>query len=70
MTDTQWISVEERLPDFKICGVIPIIRLLIAIDGEFGYVGEASYYPKSKIFERGGAKVKPSHWQPLPEPPR
>lgn len=70
-SQAQWISVDERLPNFNgDIPIIPIVRVLIAVDGKYGFVGEASYYPESKIFNRGGEEAKPSHWQPLPEPPR
>lgn len=54
---SEWISVEDRLPDIG-------DRVLIFTS----HVIEAFRY-EDRSFNRFGVDCKPSHWMPLPEPP-
>lgn len=60
-TVNPWISVKERLPE-------PGERVLYCYHG---FVGEG-YVTRSGEWERAGiwTRYYPSHWMPLPEPPK
>lgn len=77
---SEWISVKDRLPSLQAPDEKGISRpsddVLIVLDDEFNsmYVG---YYTKSGIWnvqETGcgccSGDVCPTHWMPLPEPPK
>jgi hypothetical protein len=60
-----WIPVEERLPEENVC--------VLAYEGHrLGYsIGLSRHHAKSgRWFTERGYPHNPTHWQPLPEPPR
>ena len=64
LVEPKWISVKERLPDYKDC---------LAFNWEHKYkicgAVIASYDKKRGWEDSNFNKITPSHWQPLPEPP-
>ena len=57
-----WISVKESLP--KVSGDYIICE-------KRGFVREAHYFELDDLWMfHGGALVSPTHWMPLPQPPR
>lgn len=62
---SDWISVKDELPSIG-------DRVLICEVYEDGYTGrvmEAVRYRECK-FNRFGIEITPTHWMPLPEPPK
>lgn len=73
-----WISVKDRLPEYKKFLVTHSSGLLLVTNGKYVYTAEYSEYPEAKT-ERGraprwtsvyGIERDITHWQPLPEPPK
>ena len=65
---SEWISVEDRLPDIK----MGFLSCLIAKNN--GVVMEAWFNGKTKEFQKGfnlsdEFNLKVTHWMPLPEAP-
>ena len=58
----KWISVEERLPD-------EIARVLVYIDGYYT-VSELHNLWGGMVWDYMGIDGRPTHWMPLPEPPK
>lgn len=75
---TEWISVEERLPDefaYVVAAkhynefVAPDCYISVYINGRFTVCDDAI---EASNYDGGAsivAKVAPTHWMPLPEPP-
>lgn len=63
----EWISTSERLPGER----GHVIVYYVNADG-VGAVFQASFYELDGVFtdENYYGEIKPTHWQPLPEPPR
>ena len=64
--ENNWISVKDRLPEHE------VVKLLIPYspsEPDIGY-----YCQKYKCFrfngDDGPHDIQPTHWQPLPEPPK
>jgi hypothetical protein len=61
-TSSQWISVKERLPEYD-------VDVLTIEDGEME-VNAVSEYTQWWWSSDEGFERNPTHWQPLPEPPK
>jgi hypothetical protein len=60
----EWISVKDRLPEYQCC--------VLVFAGGLQYVGrhfgdEWRYWSP---MAQGGVDVEPTHWMPLPQPPK
>lgn len=71
---TQWISVEDRLPE--ICGM-PVLMVAESskwqsriIKGFTGYSCPTEFHPNEKGLESSWSTWKVTHWMPRPEPPK
>ena len=61
-----WISVKDRLPELEMPA--GFYRCLV-FNGQ--RVFEAMWNPRVKVFMHSDfSKIFPSHWMPLPEPPK
>ena len=65
---SEWISVEDRLPDWEEKAVMQILIVRKAYDT----AKEAMYNPNIKKFMSLGFSVLEdvTHWKPLPQPPK
>lgn len=64
----EWISVKDGLPQDR-------KRVLVwfsgnsALDSEPGF-GVSTFFERDKYFTGSKFQGKPTHWMPLPEPPK
>ena len=60
----KWISATEQLPDDYVS-----VLCYCSTDGKYGY-GECSQNNNGTVFWYGLNGMKPTHWMPLPQPPK
>lgn len=71
----EWISVKDRLPEYK-KGITQIVIVSGIEDGKkYVYYAEVHAYGKQEKSEDifsipGWSKMNATHWMPLPEPPK
>ena len=63
-----WIDVNERLPEQTEPGFMDAYLVWLPIAGEY----EFAYYNFDGQYweDNNGCNVYPSHWMPMPEPPK
>lgn len=69
MADMTWIPVTERLPDatnFLVCTDLGLVGEAFLLEGFFFW----QEYACHETLERHYAIKYPTHWMPLPEPPK
>ena len=70
----EWISIKEKLPEYK-KGTTQIVIVSGIEDGErYVYYAEIHAYGKKKTADNifsvpGWSRMNVTHWMPLPEPP-
>ena len=79
-TEPKWISVEDRLPDNNVPVIVYVPPHVKDSEEYFGYVGMANYVFSARggfwcgtdgnIYGAIGIIYDPTHWMPLPEPPK
>lgn len=71
---SNWISVKERLPETDINFLEEVLILRENLSIGVGYWLDCGSYTRFKFDGRSegleGWKIKPTHWMPLPEPPK
>jgi len=71
---SNWISIEERLPENDIRVIVSGKRREQLINGlgDFNqpFVGEVRHFDDGCFVKGVNVEIKATHWQPLPEPPK
>lgn len=78
LSQSEWISVEDRLPEIGLNEEFEhASEMILLSDGEFTYYGQyesseefGSYFidANGDDFENDGVEI--THWMPLPQPPQ
>ncbi len=66
---SDWISVEEMLPGFKLPRVVTKPVLVHCQGGDIG-VGQYFHDSRGWLVAGKNPGTKVTHWMPLPEPPK
>ena len=71
---SEWISVEDKLPDTKECVLVADWYSGVNYGMVKAYYNSAWFIDKDSVDVYGDASVDlgfdPTHWMPLPEPPK